>query len=864
MTLHANESSTSGSSLSSSTTRLSSGSSSYLLSLYETHREKLGHPRTIPDSIRRYFKYKHATPFSSFPSTPQSIPSTPHALTKQRSEESTGSIETSFSYADEIALKTTLPANDRSKLFTPDPKFQTLSPKIPLSCNSTPKTHFPRQTCKLILAKTVDGGTIAADAQDNVFREPIQSDSSFEISSDWESLSLSALSDVDTDYNELCNSVKASQLSQDTEELHTPRRVSSESSLSSEINVDNKTNFRSKPMSIDIHFVVNPLLKRTHLTSQTEMCKSFDSFSTNTDELIARAQSFKELNILTGSSRLNSEIYDQSSDVSSVDTSELLSEKSFESDPYVNANANTLLDRLGENLRNSGLPVIQNENKADLIALFSQSMFEFIQVFANTLAQCIVDFAVLDAASMLIASNKIENFDINEDLKPLQKAVDVVNFDFDDEVNRTDIYSAADLVNFSDIQTEKILTEVLNNVFDERKESGSSLTMQKTELFYTIPITQYISLDIKKEFDKLTVTNQSVSSSSKTVIRWLERKGCYRTVFSVQFKDNESAIWDPYENPRLDFKDDFREDFVGSKTLDFNPLNYRLVECVVDDLIPITRSFSTGFIDNCYDSALLDKPPRQRSASLDSFFTLTCKPVSSNASLDKQFIAVPVNRLKSPAGESGVFLSSSTVERFSSEDDNSSDKVEEFDKFYAFENISISSGATDFSSSSVDDCDIIQAELLEKSKISDRPHFVSHKSRIDEMNESVPQNVSVPFELKPELVSLQEKDEEDDDKSLESFNAALENESHYEDAFSTTGAAETALQDLPENAAVNTISAAAEESALKDVQNNKTRKISIVGKKGAKSFDWYVGEDLVEQRRSKLWFLFALICLNKF
>ena len=787
----------------------------------------MGHPRTIPDSIRRYFKHKQATPFLSPLSTSQS-------LTKQTFE-STDFSDKSLSDADEPKHSKAVPIPN-----PPEPKFQTFSPKIPLICNSSPNTPSSRQASKLILANSnIDS------FEDQVFSSSNKSDSSFEVNSVWESLSLSDRSNADADYNEICNSVTSNPI-QENKELQNPRRVSSESSLSSKSDAD-KLDSISKPMSIDVHFIVNPLLKRSHLTSQTEMCKSFDSFSTNTDELIARAQNFKGLDILSNSSKPNSEIFDQSFN-SSVDTNELLSENSFVQDPdekmeYLEGNT----ECIEEKRQISGL--CQNNDNSNLIKQFNRQMLRLAQVFANTLAQCIIDFALLDAVRKL--HSKIE---VTEPKRKFSEDLAT----FDDDNNRIVNFSAADLISFSNLQTEQILADVLNNVIVEKQTDRPSFEMQKTEFSFTTPTTQYLSLG-GKQFDRKNVTNYSVPSSSKTVIKWLEKKTCYRTVFSVQFKNR-------FEPEDASVFGDFREDFAGSMTLDFNPLNFRLVECVVDDLIPITRSFSTGFIDKRNESALLDRlPSRFRASSLDSFFTLTCKPTSSTASLNKQFSAVPVDRLKCPFGESGVFLSSSTGERFSSEDEAPiRSRMKESENFSAFENVSISSGATDFSSSStMDDCDIIQAELLEKSKISDRPHFVSHKSRIDEANESIPKSMSVPFELKPELMPFQEKEEEEEDdeeKSLESFNAGLECESHYEDAFSTTGAVETSLQDLPENSVANTDSVKPEEAdpISKDTQRNKNRKISSVGRKGAKSFDWYVGEDLVEQRRSELFGFYLL------
>ena len=838
LALHANGSSTSGSSLSSSNTRLSSGSSSYLLSLYETHRENLGNPKTISDSIRRYFKYKSNAPHLS--------PQSPHTASRMQNydSESAHASEKSLSDTEDSFFEKLVPV----KASALKNRIQTFSPKMPLTCPESPNTFLTRQACKLILAKS-DANEAPTD---KAVSKTIHSDASFEIPPEPESIGLSSSNDFDQDCNEFCNSALADSL-QDDEGLRTPRRVSSDSSLSSLSSNEQKQNAIPKRMSIDIQFVVNPLLKRSHLTSQAEMCKSFDSFSTNTDELIARAQNFDQLQVLSDSSSQNSEFFEPSSNVSSINTDEILSEKSFEHSHVepIESCITELVKQTEEKLQNPDTLAFQIHNEQELFKIrLAHSSHNFLSVFAGTMAQCIVNFAIVDAYQKLLKDKLLEE-------KTSVKNKSEINSDFiccNESALHRDQNFVSIVKNSLDSQPERILTDVLNNVLSKERDCKLK---QKSEIFFPTSTTQYLTLGLSSNNKDTNAPNHSVSSSSKTVIRWLEKKGCYRTVFSVQFKDKDSEIRNPYDVSSSNQLENLRADLDESMTLDFNPLNFCLVECVVDDLIPITRSLSTGFIDRYDDSLKSERSPRIRASSFDSFFTLTCKPTSSNENLDKQFIAVPVvDRLKSPGGESGVFLSTSTVGHFLSEDDEATinNKNDQSDALAAVESISISSGTTDFSSSSTsDDCDIIQAELLEKSKISERPHFVSHKSRIDEINESVPRNMSVPFQLKPELTVFPEEEEDSDNKSLESFGATVDLESQYEDASSTT-VAEAKLNGSPENSVVKTTKDSTKNETTNGQEATRKRKISIFKKPGSNTFDWYVGEDLVEQRRSKFYY----------
>ena len=850
-TLHANESTTSGSSLSSSTTRLSTASSGYLLSLYETHREKLGHPRAVPDSIKRYFTYGQST--SSLPGRKTPI------LRHRKSFESIDSSEKFTDDEDKKDKKLNLTSSLMASLKKPaldklpsdnsetEPKYYSSSPELSLNFTSSDLTPSSRKVCRLNIASSEKSDVL----RNRILSESMQSTSSSDLNSDWETISLSLFNDLDSETEEN-NISRDADITQDDSEQTSLESLVSSTEFDERISNDARSTASGKPMSINIQFIVNPNLKRARLSNQVETCKSYDSFSTSTDELIARAENFEVLELISNNSGSQVDHFNRLDNLSSYDTSDCMSGVSVDENFPINSNydAPRLLaerfDTICEKLLNSGL--FRSEDISEMLDQIDQTNRDAIHVYAGTLAQCAITFALQDVEALLACK---EESQANTDSLLQAEVYNLENVTDDSNLPSS---SMSNVIGFADLKAQNILTDAYENLYGFEQERPKSYT---TEFSFSTCAARRLKLS---ESNKHYQNNRCLPETGVTVIKWLERKRCYRTVFSVRFQDKSH-----FKQSNLDSLTHIDGPTTGAALAlqrhDENNIlvtqpRIRSVECVVDDLILISRSLSTSLIDK-HDDTLLnaDASYLPRASSHDSFFTLTCQPLTNFANLDEQFIAVPVKRRRNEERESGVFLS--TSERMSSEDDDfpNPSRVALNDDLSTFENLSLSSDTTDFSSSStMDNCDSFEAELLEKSKIFDRPHFVSHKSRIEEINDSIPQQASIPFELKPDLKPLTINEEEEDElKSLGSFNAnAIESESqyeesHYEDAAST---AEAKTKDTVDDSTENTKTDEEDEDKLPEEYPRK-KKISSLGRRETKSFDWYIGEDLLEQRRSK-------------
>ena len=836
--MHGLDSGTSGSSLSSSSNRLFSASSSYLSSLYESQRETLGQPKAIPDSIKRYLRYGSHT--SSPESRIQSLRE--RGLLRSSSFRYKSRTDGDKPYFENLKYRSlkreASNASIQSEIVTS--KFEPPRALLLSRSNSDAAYRYGRQVRKISIASENESSTTQPDSS-------CDSSSSVGLDSDWESINAAMCFESNSEQGRAQTPIRDFACKNGNAEATSP--------------VYDEVESPSRPLSITVQSIVNPELNCSFCPekSVTEQdCISLSTVSNASDftEEFKRSSCGTTLSSKTSSHSINSESSFHSSNTkSSYDShepnNEMLSNSSlkhFSAQDY---------QHVFDKLKRSA--VYQDAYTAELIRLLCWNARDgYIQVLAKTLADCIIRFALEDIKARKLAASIVNVTPEPECRK--SRSPEVRRKEPKETVCNSccsQLQTNVDLFTFAELEAKQIMSDVFEEVYQCELVLETKPFKFKSEfLLKTKNVPQKLKVKRSSPSGKKII---SVPTSCEKSVKWLEEKQCFQTLLTVEFAENKDRI-NQDSKIELNSKNLL---FHSMHDRDFDNSDSRLVECVVDDIIPVTRSFSTSFIETCNqpsNSCFKTAGSLVRSYSLDSFFTLTCQITSDPMAFNKSFTAVPYNRVKNSEGKSKFLSQLSTVERYPNEDDKQLLKGSNTglnSSLDGFENLSISSGKSDFgSSSSLDDCDAIEAELLEQSKITDRPHFVSYRSRIEDKNDALPEK-RVPFELKPDMISppLHENGEIDDSSqtSLDDENLNAETPEKND----PTSSISRFKTDFAEGKIEPPVGDDSRNQSETDPapERAKTSDTPINGKKQSKTFDWYIGENAMEQRRSESIFL---------
>ena len=792
----------------SSTSQLSTPPSSNILSLYESHREKLGYPPALPDSIKRFLRYPPTPNFGLTGKFPlrhaNSFNSSHLKLESQRDDD------------DKLI------GNKLDRATTSRIKKLSSSTSLPLPANSTDDdlVSYQTSTPKLELSSSESCGTFLRErrpvkqnmASPSIARCEQRSEtftSSCGTESDWESISISKLSDYVGTKKEMSN---LSQLD------YNDNKQNFEILQSSLVPKDETAKSNFKSLSISTQSCINPELKRSRNrklptnsdTSSTENCGKND-FRLDPQACLTNKESLQEQSIKT-----------------EIDAAVRLSDDSNNNGDndfiLMNQRISKTPSSLCKMLDGSG---IDHDDVTKLISLIQASQTQMLQVFANTLAKCVVGFALQDA-SKFQAKKANKEFSIRNHAD-VSKALDLKEFQNCAKCESI-IRKRIEIVCFAQCQTSEIISnayEILKNYTPK----DCRTTLFRSEITFNTREAQRLRLnDFSKVFEKKKI----FSNGPKTTVVWNEEKNSYQTLLTVELKENQEL------GKENGFASEVKSisRLIGQSSLR-KTTNLPIVECVVEDIIPVNRSFSTGFNDGVdhfsADSwpGLKNSPRLVRASSFDSYFTLTCEITDHGRTFEDGFFAVPIRDIKTTETQS-TSLPPIRFEHLLSKSDICSTSEDSEKSLDTFERSSISSIESDLASSLLDECKNFEAELLQHQKFTDRPHFVSHKSRIDESQSAIEPVVSVPFELKPEQTSTSEERSESS-----AFEPITDDDtSQYTEAMSTISAsADDAPAKTPE-----------QESKASSAEN-ADQVFDLSPKKKHRPYDWYIGEEL-ERRRS--------------
>ncbi|CAK8676619.1 unnamed protein product [Clavelina lepadiformis] len=300
---------------------------------------------------------------------------------------------------------------------------------------------------------------------------------------------------------------------------------------------------------------------------------------------------------------------------------------------------------------------------------------EALKTFANTTAQTIVNYVLQESSSQLLKSSSESHITAAETGKQLNNIAqfsctlcEVILQDVEASVRRlnacdrcaSEIFrKCVNIVNFAETEAKRIIS----NALEMLQETDVSVRRDKLAGGIVDNAISSALLAVKIVDNKTTVANVTGSfdrtERSQTTVQWLEPQKYFRSVVSIQVKDvakenQSSAICAQKENGSR--KNAIHEKYPKTQVSGEDQLTSKqFIECTIEELIPVTRSFSTNFLDSPTEPV---GRTLMRSTSHDSFFTLVCKPMLDQEHDDNEFIVEPMKRTCSVPQEHvfGFFL----------------------------------------------------------------------------------------------------------------------------------------------------------------------------------------------------------------